>query len=163
MPKRRIVVGIDFSPASARALEAAAGLAEDLGAELVLVHAWDVLPRVSEASAFLAGAAGLLHEAVSTAEVDDAVALSADVAQALRRRGLEVQVVAQERPAADLLLAAAQETQAQLIVLGRRGGSGLRRLGLGGVAHAVLRRSTRPVLVVPSPEDAGGEGPAEGG
>jgi nucleotide-binding universal stress UspA family protein len=48
----------------------------------------------------------------------------------------------------EALLAAAQETQADLIVLGSHGRRGLQRLFLGSVAEHVVRNAPLPVLVV---------------
>jgi nucleotide-binding universal stress UspA family protein len=56
----------------------------------------------------------------------------------------------------------ADEHGADLLVLGRRGTTGLGRRLLGGVTERVLRRSDVPVLVVPDGEGEGeGEGEAE--
>ncbi|MFN8515911.1 MAG: universal stress protein [Thermomicrobiales bacterium] len=50
-------------------------------------------------------------------------------------------------PASDIV-AAAQEWQADLIVVGTHGRGGLGRLVLGSVAESVLRDAPCPVLVV---------------
>jgi nucleotide-binding universal stress UspA family protein len=47
------------------------------------------------------------------------------------------------------ILAAADRLEADLIVMGTHGRTGLRRALMGSVAEEVLRRSHRPVLVVP--------------
>jgi nucleotide-binding universal stress UspA family protein len=49
------------------------------------------------------------------------------------------------------ILAAAGDVDADLIVLGTRGLSGVKSLMLGSVSHAVLHHADRAVLVVPSP------------
>lgn len=41
-----------------------------------------------------------------------------------------------------------------MIVLGTRGLTGIKSALLGSVSHAVLQRTDRPVMVVPSPEVA---------
>ena len=54
------------------------------------------------------------------------------------------------------ILAAAERTDADLIVMGRRRAGGVRRAVLGSVTEGVLRRATRNVLVIPElPEDVG--------
>jgi nucleotide-binding universal stress UspA family protein len=51
-------------------------------------------------------------------------------------------------PAASLL-AAADEIEADLVVVGRRGAGGFGALRLGSVAHQIAEHTTRPVAVVP--------------
>jgi len=46
------------------------------------------------------------------------------------------------------ILLVADEMQADLIIVGSHGRSGVERLVLGSVAHKVISQSTRPVLVV---------------
>jgi nucleotide-binding universal stress UspA family protein len=50
------------------------------------------------------------------------------------------------------LLAAAGCLDAGLIVIGRQGADGSERTGIGSLARAALRPSSRPVLVIPPPE-----------
>jgi nucleotide-binding universal stress UspA family protein len=47
------------------------------------------------------------------------------------------------------VLAAADEADAELIVLGSRGRSGVASMLLGSVSYGVVHNSTRPVLIVP--------------
>jgi nucleotide-binding universal stress UspA family protein len=51
---------------------------------------------------------------------------------------------------AGAILAVADELEADAIVLGTRGLTGLRSLLLGSVSHAVLQHANRSVIVVPS-------------
>ncbi len=55
---------------------------------------------------------------------------------------------------AETILVAAGDVDANVIVLGTRGLSGLKSVLLGSVSHAVLQHADRPVMVVPSPEVA---------
>jgi nucleotide-binding universal stress UspA family protein len=49
------------------------------------------------------------------------------------------------------VLAAADEADAKLIVLGSRGRSGVKSMLLGSVSYGVVHNSRRPVLIVPRP------------
>ncbi|HEY1366530.1 MAG TPA: universal stress protein [Gaiellaceae bacterium] len=77
---------------------------------------------------------------------------AAEGAELAVRLGLRVQsrAVQVDEPIDDAILNYADELEAVVIVLGARGGSGIRSLLLGDVANDVLQRATRPVLVVPS-------------
>jgi nucleotide-binding universal stress UspA family protein len=47
------------------------------------------------------------------------------------------------------VLAAADEEDAEVIVLGSRGGSGFTSVLLGSVSYGVVHHATRPVLIIP--------------
>jgi nucleotide-binding universal stress UspA family protein len=74
-------------------------------------------------------------------------------AELARSLGVEASSLAVEAsgPLDEAVLTLADEADAELIVLGSRGRSGLRSLLLGDVAADVLQHASRPVLVVPSP------------
>jgi nucleotide-binding universal stress UspA family protein len=52
---------------------------------------------------------------------------------------------------ATAILATASDLEANVIVLGTRGRSGIKSLILGSVSNAVLHHADRPVLIIPSP------------
>jgi nucleotide-binding universal stress UspA family protein len=52
-------------------------------------------------------------------------------------------------PAADVIVLEADRLRADIIVLGSHGHGAMRHLLLGSVSDAVLRKTTRPVLIVP--------------
>jgi nucleotide-binding universal stress UspA family protein len=68
----------------------------------------------------------------------------------LRGAGLEVTTDVRDGDPGDEILAAAQESGADLIAMGTRGGTGLQRLVLGSVARKVLNRASGSVLVARS-------------
>jgi nucleotide-binding universal stress UspA family protein len=125
---RRILVALDFSDSSELALAVAAELAAGFGAELHLAH---VVPLSglgeSEAQAALAGLRVPTAAAVASRSVTKA--LSPDLG----------------------LLDLAKERQADLIVMGTHGRSGLKHIRLGSTAARVVENARCPVLTVRDP------------
>ena len=78
----------------------------------------------------------------------------ADVARAagMPSEGRAIEV---SKPIDEAIIAYAEEIDTPLIVLGSRGRSGIGSMLLGDVAHDVVQRSTRMVVVVPSPRLSG--------
>jgi len=134
----RIVVGVDGSDHSRRALAWAIGEARARQAALVAVHAWH-LPAAAASYAGPLVDPKLLEEEAAKA-LADALA-SADA------HGVEVeQRVVRGGPAAALLDAAAD---ADLLVVGSRGHGGFAGLLLGSVSQQVCHHAACPVVVVP--------------
>ena len=71
-----------------------------------------------------------------------------DISQSFIRDGIEVQTKIYHGPASDGIIFVADEVGADLIVMGSHGRTGVKRLLLGSVAHAVLTESHIPVLIV---------------
>jgi nucleotide-binding universal stress UspA family protein len=139
---RRVVVGVDGSPASDRALAWSVQEAVARHAALEVVHGWE-LPAVAEAVAF---DVGLLEEGArtvlerATAQVDDA-RLDQAVSSVLRCG----------HPVSSLLEAA---EGAELVVVGARGRGGFAGLLLGSVSSQLAHHVKAPLIVV----RAGGTG-----
>lgn len=74
---------------------------------------------------------------------------AADMARA---EGIDVETIVEDAPAARLLLDTARRLDAPVIVVGTHGHKGFKRMILGSTAEEVVRRSDRPVLVVPRPD-----------
>jgi nucleotide-binding universal stress UspA family protein len=138
-----VLVATDFSPHARHAADRAARLAHETHAALTLMH---VLP--GEALARLRDWLG----AASPPEAQmagEARRHLDELAQALHQRH---QVTAHTREVAgaviDELLAHAEAVDASLLVFGARGAGVLRRLVIGSTAERLVRRTSRPVLVV---------------
>ena len=148
-----IVVGVDGSEESWRALRWAVDEARLRGARVVAVHAW-LCPRVGiGAHTVPPGYEELRRDAGETLEdaVRSVEATDPDVA-------VERRVV--EGIPADELIAAAEDTGAALLVLGSRGLGGLAGLLLGSVGRQCLHHALCPVVIVPHGER--GTRPARG-
>ena len=82
----------------------------------------------------------------------DAEEYLAPLAVDLRRRGIRVNTQVRRGEAAEEILKAAREANADVIAMTTHGRSGLGRLLLGSVAETVLRESHLPVLLLRSTE-----------
>jgi len=135
-----IVVGVDGSEGSGRALDWAAAEARLRGETLTVVHAWD-MPAAIAATTVLPHAQGwtILETAA------DAV-LKAMVARAAALGVHPHEVLVQGHAAATLLSCA---TEADLPVVGTRGRGGFAGLLLGSVSQAVVHGAPCPVVIVP--------------
>jgi nucleotide-binding universal stress UspA family protein len=93
-------------------------------------------------------------QAVDAASERNARELAEAGAKRAREAGLAAAPRTAERDGtlAAAILDVADEVEADVIVLGTRGLSGVKSLLLGSVSHAVLQDADRPVMVVPSPE-----------
>ncbi len=141
MPEwRRICCPIDFSEPSRAALEEAARLARQLGAELMVLHVRP--PSGAPPAAPFAPPGG---PATERAEGDPLAAWTAE-AQRLAP-GVTTSVQLSGSPAAEIV-GFAREFACDAIVMGTHGRTGLRRITLGSVADAVIRTAGCPVLVV---------------
>jgi nucleotide-binding universal stress UspA family protein len=90
---------------------------------------------------------------VDAASERGAVAVAQEGAARAREVGLDAQARTTPRNGgvAGAILDVADEIDAEAIVLGSRGLTGVRSLLLGSVSHAVAQHADRPVVVVPSP------------
>ncbi|GAB3647389.1 universal stress protein [Glycomyces tarimensis] len=135
----RIVVGIDGSPSSIRALKWALSQAEAVGATVEAVHSWQVpvnygaVAVMMPSETFAEGAADMLRESVAEATGGE------------ERVSVE-RLVAEGHPAAVLLDRA---KEADLVVVGNRGHGGFVGAILGSVSQHVIHHATCPVVVIP--------------
>ena len=146
-PIKRILATTDFSDSSREAVEYALGLAERLGAEVELVHVFE-RPMYFEV--------GVSHNLQLRHNVEQWIRdlreeadkrLSA-TAEELQRRKPGVRAVLREGAPVEQIVKAAQEGQADLIVIGTHGRTGLPHVLLGSVAERVVRYAPCAVLTV---------------
>lgn len=143
-----LLVATDFSDEAALAAERAAGLAAALDAQLLLVHAF-ATSALDDLRQWLGGEEPQLV-AASLAEQAER-RLAADAAALAAAHGVPVHARLRQGDPATQIVAAAQEVDAGLIVIGRRGLSGLHRALLGTTAERIARRAALPVLMVHRP------------
>jgi nucleotide-binding universal stress UspA family protein len=141
----RIVVGTDGSETAAEAVRHATELAKATGASLEIVSAFDPVPsdRLREEEAELPG--DIAHAVGPTEDVN--VVLEGAAGDA-RSDGVEVQTHAREGDPADAILDVAEETKADLIVVGNKGMTGAARFLLGSVPNKISHHAPCGVYIV---------------
>jgi nucleotide-binding universal stress UspA family protein len=144
---RRIVVGTDGSSTADRAVDTAGDLARISGAEVQVVTAYRPVR-----AAVMAGVSATGEALVAARLGNDERVAAEEVVRRARERlectGVVVQSVARLGEPADALLAIAEEQDADLLIIGNRGLSGVRRYLLGNVADRVAHHSPCSVYIV---------------
>ena len=144
---QRILVPIDGTMNSNRAVQTAAGVANRFGATLTLFHASPKFrsPYYPEGAA-IAWPSEKEYLAESSAGADN---LLAHAKAPIERKGVKVATVHvyNDFPA-EAIVAAATKAKADLIVMASHGRKGLQKLLLGSETQKILALTKLPVLVV---------------
>ena len=140
---QRVLVGTDGSQTSYRAVDRAAAIAREAGAQLVIVSAYRPLSQREQQDA----AAQLGAEAYKVTGSHPAEDI---LREACTRLGSDVDVdtVAVEGDPVDALVRTAVERKADLLVVGNRGLNSLTGRLLGSVPSVVTHRAQCDVLIV---------------
>jgi nucleotide-binding universal stress UspA family protein len=141
----RIVVGTDGSETAAEAVRQAADLAKLSGAQLNIVSAYEPVSKRRVEGEQLDAPADVQHEIGPREDVN--LVLDA-AAAAAKKAGLEVQTHPVEGNPGDAILTVAEETGADLIVVGNKGMTGARRFLLGSVPNNVSHHAPCSVMIV---------------
>jgi nucleotide-binding universal stress UspA family protein len=145
-PFRKILIPVDFSPASRRALHHALGLARAYAATVHVVHVWEPPGLVkADLDAWSTGHVEAMPAAARRAADDQMRELLDDFGFAASERP-EYEILAGDpaRAIVEMVNAGGYD----LIVMGTHGRTGFSRLLVGSVAENVVRRARCPVLTV---------------
>jgi len=138
---RKILVPIDFSKSSLRALEMALPLARDFGAKLFLLAAIEPVGY----------AAGLETMLLTTPGATMIKNTKTDLLQLARRcvpASIPFTCLVGQGRAFDVITRVASQKRIDLIVLTTHGHTGLDRVLLGSTAERVVRHAACPVFVI---------------
>ena len=140
----RILVGLDGSDYSLKALNFAVDLAKKYQSQLVLIH---VVMR--QIYAINPPEAGILAGTAIVRELEaEGKAILSRGEETVRAQGLPVEIRLRQGVPAEELLRAAAEEKADLMVLGSRGLSQVKAFLLGSVSDKVSHHAKCPVLIV---------------
>jgi len=140
-----IVVGTDGSDTAGKAVQAATDLARQVGASLSVVSAYEPVSnqRLREEKREVPKD---LEWMVNPRE--DVEATLKEAAEQIQETGVKVETFAREGDAADAILDVAEETHADLIVVGNKGMTGTKRFLLGSVPNKVSHHAPCSVLII---------------
>ena len=150
---KKILVPVDFSEHSRKAVKVAAELARSFGTPITLMHAYVIPSYPLPEGVVFAGA-----EAVAELLGKSQDALNALKSAALDLGAPHVDILMTEGGAFAEIIRVAREKGHDLIVMGTHGRTGIRHALLGSVAEKVVRKASCAVLTVrmdePGPEAA---------
>lgn len=153
----RILWATDFSAASEAAWPYVLKLADLLAAEVIMLHVVRPAELVGLADHPVPPPKGWMERYL--APLEDELDRRVRAVEAIGLRARRKIVVG---AAADGIVTEAQEEQADLIVIGTRGRTGLGHILLGSVAQAVIRKAACPVLAVRVKQDGEAGEPGTG-
>jgi nucleotide-binding universal stress UspA family protein len=161
---KRILVPIDFSDATLRVIDLAQQLAKALDAEIHLVHVKELTAAAAPGTLGygLAGMPELAPMSGVPLPVFDPMPQTVPVDEdeqsklthwqdKIAQSGVKVTLHEPAGAVVEEVLNEADVVNADLIVMGTHGHGAMYNLLVGGVTKGVLKRSTRPVLLVPGP------------
>lgn len=138
-----ILLATDGSPASEPASDEAIDLAVQVEARLLVVSVLGASSRPAGASA------GASAEAGGMADSRDSLTSKAQsIVQRARAAGADATFLVWEGDPGEAIVAAADSENADLIVVGSHGRSGVSRFLIGSVSDFVVRHAHCPVMVV---------------
>ncbi|MDF2158219.1 universal stress protein [Algoriphagus sp. CAU 1675] len=135
----KIVVPVDFSENSIKALEFAIALADKKHGSITLVHVIDLVYDFASQAAI---ALESMHK--------DAEAMMNKLIQTYSATEIKMDYLIKEGTTSVTVVKIADEQQASLIVMGTQGASGLKKALIGSTTVNLIKEANIPVLVVPA-------------
>ena len=140
-----IVVGTDGSETATEAVRQATELSKAVGAKLQLVSAYAPVTEGRLRQERQQIPEDLQHLVNPKEDVEAVLKEEAEKAQ---EAGVDVETFAREGDPADAILDVAEETKADLIIVGNKGMTGARRFLLGSVPNKVSHHAPCSVMII---------------
>lgn len=135
-----VVVAVDFSDCSQDAVEFAFQIAKEFEVKITLVHV-EELPSYSLDF-------NLTYLATQKEKRIQADRQMKELCRVFETKGISATCVQKVPPIPEAIIQTIQETDANLLVMGTHGRTGLSRLLMGSVASSLLRKTSVPILTV---------------
>ena len=151
----KILVPLDGSEHSLKALNIAIQIAKKFKGKLTLIHVYSVtvVPVIMPEPATLTGAGVPMMSSAEISKIADSARdagnrVLSDGEVKAKAEGVEVEKVLVEGHVVHEIVRTAKEGKFDLVVIGARGRSKIRELLLGSVTDGVIHHGSEPVLVV---------------
>lgn len=146
----KVLVPIDFSGCSIKALEVAAKLAKKINAKLIILNACEKSVAYVDTSA-TAYSRDLRKEAESNAKSSfESIEKSIEALQEVEHTFTVIHAFAKEA-----ILSLALKEDIELIVMGTTGASGIKGVLFGSNTHAIVKNVVCPVMIIPEEAETG--------
>ena len=141
----RLLVALDLSESSEKIVKEAEALAKKMSAQVWILHNAEPEPGVLEFKADPQAARDLLAEKFHSEHRQ-----IQEIAKRLRKEGLKATALLVHGPTVEIILKEASDLDVDIIVVGSHGRGAVYQLLVGSVSEGILRKSRRPVLIVPT-------------
>ncbi len=142
---KSIVVGTDGSDTANQAVKQAVDLAKAVGATVQLVSAYEPVSNQRLRAERQEAPEDVAHSINPREDVDG---ILKDAMEYADEEGIEAACHARQGDPADAILDVAEETNADLIIVGNKGMTGARRFLLGSVPNKVSHHAPSSVLII---------------
>ena len=137
LPVKKILVAVDGSPQSMRAIKLASRMARDMDAGITLIHVQE-----------LHGLPTLIAEAEDEAASERGQMVLGAAAKVVRLDGLTPKAILRKGHAADQILRYIVANKPDVVVMGRRGLSRVKSILMGSTSQAIAQHAKCAVLIV---------------
>ncbi len=161
---KKILVAVDFSKGSGRLVQQAEELGKELNGKLYVVHVTsDALQASYVSSQFYDVSPDVISAPLGDVEMARDLCAKEykrehhallNISARMRGNGVDAQAILLKGEAAELILEKAKDLNVDIIMMGSHGHGLLRKILVGSVAEAVLRKASCSVLIVPATEPA---------
>jgi nucleotide-binding universal stress UspA family protein len=158
----KILVPLDGSGHSLKALEIAIQIAKKFGGKLMLIHVYSVsigpviMPEPTTLTPPMIPVmtpAEVSKTVEATRKAGDSILMDGE--RRAKAEGVQVETILREGHTVQEIVKTAREDKFDLIIIGGRGISKIRELLLGSVTDGVIHHASCPVLVIKFPQSEG--------
>ena len=142
---KKVVVGTDGSDTATQAVRQAVDLAKEVGASVEIVSAYEPVPAQRLRQERRETPEELQWAINPREEVEATLASAVEIA---KEAGIAASTHPRQGDPADAILDVAEETGADLIVVGNKGMTGAKRFLLGSVPNKVSHHAPSSVLII---------------